>query len=72
MLALAAQSYEADWEMLELLAGYLPQRFPDRFSLEGSVLTNHSTGDVWDLSDRSQDAMEISALLVQARTSPSR
>ena len=65
-LPCCAQSYEADWELLELLAGYLPQRFPNRFTLQGSLLTNHSTGDAWDLSDRSQDAMEISALLVQA------
>ena len=65
--ACAAQSYVADWEMLEMLADYLPRRFPDRFARQGSLLLNHSTGDAWDLSDRSQDAMEISALLVQVR-----
>ena len=48
-----------------MLAEYLPRRFPDRFALKGSLLLNHATGEAWDLSDRSQDAMEISALLVQ-------
>ena len=51
-----------------MLAEYLPRRFPDRFSMAGSTLTNHSTGDCWDLSDESQDAMETASLLVQAST----
>ena len=60
------QSRAADWELLEMLAEYLPRRFPDRFSMAGSRLTNHSTDDCWDLSDQSQDAMETASLLVQA------
>ena len=52
-------------EMLELLADFLPKRFPDRFSMEGSVLTNHSLGDSWDLADKSLDPLEVSAQLVQ-------
>ena len=52
-------------EMLELLADFLPKRFPDRFSMEGSVLTNHSLGDTWDLANKSLDPLEGSAQLVQ-------
>jgi hypothetical protein len=59
------ESEEANWEMLELLADFLPQRFPDRFVLEGDLLYNRSTGDVWDLSDKLQEPLEICALLVQ-------
>lgn len=51
--------------MLELLADFLPKRFPDRFTKDGNVLINHSTGDVWNLADPSLDPLEVSALLVQ-------
>ena len=59
------QAEEANREMLELLADFLPKRFPDRFSMEGTVLTNHSLGDSWDLADKSLDPLEVSAQLVQ-------
>jgi hypothetical protein len=59
------QAEAANWEMLELLADFLPKRFPDRFTKEGDILVNHSTGDVWDLADKDQDPLEVSALLVQ-------
>ncbi|KAK9904897.1 hypothetical protein WJX75_005075 [Coccomyxa subellipsoidea] len=55
----------ANAEMLELLADFLPKRFPDRFTKDGNVLINHSTGDVWNLADPSLDPLEVSALLVQ-------
>ncbi len=59
------QAEEANREMLELLADFLPKRFPDRFSMEGTVLINHSLGDSWDLADKSLDPLEVSAQLVQ-------
>ena len=59
------QADEANREMLELLAAFLPKRFPDRFSMEGTVLTNHALGDSWDLADKSLDPLEVSAQLVQ-------
>ncbi|EIE18797.1 hypothetical protein COCSUDRAFT_20416 [Coccomyxa subellipsoidea C-169] len=55
----------ANAEMLELLADFLPKRFPDRFTRDGDVLINHSTGDVWNLADPTLDPLEASALLVQ-------
>jgi hypothetical protein len=59
------QAEEANAEMLELLADFLPQRFPDLFTRDGDALINHATGDVWDLADKSLDPLEVSALLVQ-------
>ncbi|CAK0783363.1 hypothetical protein CVIRNUC_006562 [Coccomyxa viridis] len=56
---------DANMEMLELLADFLPKRYPDRFSMEGTVLTNHALGDQWDLADKSLDPLEVSAQLVQ-------
>ena len=63
--ARSLQAEEANREMLELLADFLPKRFPDRFSMEGTVLTNHALGDAWDLADESLDPLEVSAQLVQ-------
>jgi hypothetical protein len=61
------QAEAANAELLELLADFLPRRFPDRFTKDGSALINHATGDVWDLSDPSLDPLEVSSLLVQVR-----
>ena len=60
------QADEANKELLELLCSYLPRKYPDRFSLHGSVFTNHALGQSWDLSDPTLDPLEVSALNVQA------
>lgn len=59
------QAEAANREMLELLAEFLPQRYPDRFSRINSLLINHSTQEEWDLNDPNLDPLEVSALLVQ-------
>ena len=59
------QAAEANRELLELLSDFLPRRYPDRFSLIGSRLVNHSLGQEWDLSDPQLDPLEAAALLVQ-------
>ena len=64
------QAEEANAELLELLADFLPQRFPDLFTRDGDALINHVTGDVWDLTDKSRDPLEVSALLVQVHALP--
>lgn len=64
------QAEEANAELLELLADFLPQRFPDLFTRDGDALINHATGDVWDLADKSLDPLEVSALLVQVPALP--
>ena len=66
------QADDANAEMLELLADFLPKRFPDRFTMEGTVLTNHELGDQWDLADKSLDPLEVSAQLVQVCCSSAR
>ncbi|CAM6093039.1 unnamed protein product [Calypogeia fissa] len=61
------QAVEANWEVLELLVEFLPKRFPSRFAVTGggNVIHNLSSGEVFDISDRSQDPLDISSRLVQ-------
>lgn len=60
-----SQAEDANREMLELLADFLPKRFPDRFSMDGTVLINHALSDRWDLADKSLNPLDVSAQLVQ-------
>ena len=60
------QAAEVNKELLELLCAYLPRHYPDRFSLQGSLFTNHALGQSWDVSDPSLDPLEVSTLNVQA------
>lgn len=64
-VALTPGAEDACAEMLELLADFLPKRFPNRFALAGTVLTNKATGERFDLSDQSLDPLDVSARLVQ-------
>ena len=48
-----------------MLVEFLPRRYPDRFSLQGSKFTNHAMGQSWDLCDPALDPLEVSALNVQ-------
>lgn len=63
------QAEDANRELLDMLAEFLPKRFPDRFSRVNNLLINHSTKEEWDLSDPSLDPLEVSALLVQVSAS---
>ncbi|GJP29084.1 hypothetical protein CLOM_g75 [Closterium sp. NIES-68] len=60
-----ARVREAEWELLHMLANFLPSRYPDIFSLSHCRLHNHATGDSFDLSDTSQDPLEIISQLIQ-------
>ena len=55
----------ANEEVLEMLADFLPRRFPDRFSRSGSLIHNHATGQTRDLVEPGQNPLEIASLLVQ-------
>jgi hypothetical protein len=44
VLAALPGSEAACREVLVQLAGFLPQRFPERFERDGDVLTNRATG----------------------------
>lgn len=65
------QAEEANKELLELLVDYLPKTYPDRFvHTESNEFINLATGDVFNLSDKTLDPLEVSALLVQVSASP--
>lgn len=55
----------ANWEVLEMLAAFLPQRFPSRFRREGAMLFDLTTGDSYNINDRSLDALEVTSRLIQ-------
>lgn len=63
------QAIEANWEVLELLVEFLPKRFPSRFAVAegGTIIHNLSSGEVFDISDRSLDPLDVSSRLVQVR-----
>lgn len=59
------QCEPAQQEVLSLAVNVLTKRFPDRFQRDGSVLTNASTGEVFDLAETHRNPMDIMARLVQ-------
>ena len=59
------QADAANKEMLELLADFLPGRFPDLFSRDGRRLTNLVTQMTWDLDDPTLDHLDVCGRLVQ-------
>jgi hypothetical protein len=62
-------SEAARQEVLDRLAAYLPERFPDWFARRGppgnQVLENRLTGESWDLSALPDDPLIVAAQLVQ-------
>ena len=65
------EAADANWEVLEMLAEFLPQRFPSRFRREGSMLFDLTIGDTYDINDKSLDPLEVIARLIQVRPWPS-
>lgn len=59
------EAAEANWEALELLAEFLPMRFPDRFRQDGNTLCNLTTGERFNISDKSLNPLEVTSRLVQ-------
>ncbi|KAG0555879.1 hypothetical protein KC19_11G010200 [Ceratodon purpureus] len=59
------EAADANWEVLEMLAEFLPQRFPSRFRREGSMLFDLTIGDTYDINDKSLDPLEVIARLIQ-------
>jgi hypothetical protein len=52
-------------EVLEQLAGFLPERFPDRFERAGVELLNRVNGDWWTVEGQIGDPLGIAGCLVQ-------
>jgi hypothetical protein len=65
VLAALPGSEAACREVLVQLAGFLPQRFPERFERDGDVLTNRATGERWDLEAPDLEPLDIAGRLVQ-------
>lgn len=59
------EAAEANWEALELLADFLPVRFPGRFRRDGSMLWNLTTGERFNINDKSLNPLEVTARLIQ-------
>ena len=52
-------------EVLDQLAGFLPERFPDRFERAANELVNRLTGDRWTVEGDVPDPLDIAGRLVQ-------
>lgn len=60
------EATEANWEVLEMLAEFLPRRFPTRFRRDGAVLHNLTTGECHHVDqDPALDPLEIISKLIQ-------
>jgi len=64
-IASQAEATEANWEVLEMLAEFLPMQFPDRFAQSGNTLHNLSSGESFNILDRKLDPLEVVARLIQ-------
>ena len=61
------EAAEANWEALELVAEFLPVRFPSRFHRDGGVLHNLKTGERFNIHDKSLDPLQVLPRLIQVR-----
>ena len=65
VLAALSGSEAACREVLDQLAGFLPERFPDRFERVASELVNRVSGDRWTVEGNVPDPLGIAGQLVQ-------
>ena len=59
------QSEKAKSEVLKLVIDVLTGSFPDRFQMQGSVLSNKATKETFDTADKDRNPMDIVARLLQ-------
>ncbi|KAG0614962.1 hypothetical protein M758_5G004500 [Ceratodon purpureus] len=59
------EAVEANWEALELVAEFLPMRFPTRFRRDGGMLCNLTTGERFNINDKSLDPLQVLPRLIQ-------
>jgi hypothetical protein len=52
-------------ELLEIMANYLPEQFPDQFEKTGRILINRQTGERFDLDNLPASPIEVAGRLVQ-------
>jgi hypothetical protein len=65
VLAALPGSEAACREVLDQLAGFLPERFPDRFDRAGAELVNRDSGERWTVEGDVRDPLDIAGRLVQ-------
>lgn len=65
VLAALPGSEAACREVLDQLAGFLPERFPDRFERAGAELVNRDSGERWTVDGDVHDPLDIAGRLVQ-------
>lgn len=65
VFAVTAGSEAARGEVLAVLAGLLPRRYPAWFGRRGDTLDNHLTGEAWDVAAPGLDPLEVAGRLVQ-------
>ena len=65
VFAATPASRAARTEVLDVLAGLLPQRYPSWFERRGEALHNRLTGEVFGLSGSTVDPLETAGRLVQ-------
>jgi dimethylamine monooxygenase subunit A len=65
VLAALPGSEAACREVLDQLAGFLPERFPDRFERAGTELVNRDSGERWTVDGHVLDPLDIAGRLVQ-------
>jgi dimethylamine monooxygenase subunit A len=65
VFAVLPDAEDAAREVLERLVAYLITQFPHWFSLQGDTLTNHLTGETWDIAAPPCHPLELAGRLVQ-------
>ncbi|KAG2426852.1 hypothetical protein HYH02_014705 [Chlamydomonas schloesseri] len=58
-------AHEAAWELLHQLMAELPAHHPQRYRVQGPIIRNLLTGDVFDTSVPGIDPLEVAGQLVQ-------
>lgn len=65
VLAALPGSEAACDEVLDQLAGFLPERFPDRFERAGAELVNRDSGERWTVEGDVRNPLDVAGRLVQ-------
>lgn len=66
----ALQGMDCCQELLEMLASFLAERYPDRFQLHGAMLHNAVTGKTLNTEQPEIHPLMAASLLVQVRPDP--
>jgi hypothetical protein len=65
VFAALPEAFDGSAEVLELLAAYLPERFPSLFTKTGNLLHHRVTQRTWDLSQSVLHPLDLAGQLVQ-------